>query len=190
MTLTYSFDPSHLFVSFSNIFFILSILNLLYITFTYQFMMDFLKKAQESLGSNNNQQAGGQQPQGGAAPAQNNTGNEDYGDKGTSSYHSPLFSHGTRVGRRNLLNEKERNEADLVLETGLDFIEKKSGHTLGRDTNEKITDGARGLYEKATGYVSLGRESPNNCNLILCCILEARSILSIRTNGLGLQEQG
>lgn len=34
---------------------------------------------------------------------------------------------------------------------GLDFIEKKTGHTLGRDTNEKITDGARGLYEKATG---------------------------------------
>jgi hypothetical protein len=36
---------------------------------------------------------------------------------------------------------------------GLDFIEKKTGHTMGRDTNEKITDGARGLYEKATGYV-------------------------------------
>ncbi|KAF8855865.1 hypothetical protein BDZ45DRAFT_675910 [Acephala macrosclerotiorum] len=34
---------------------------------------------------------------------------------------------------------------------GLDFIEKKTGHTMGRDTNEKITDGARGLYEKATG---------------------------------------
>lgn len=24
---------------------------------------------------------------------------------------------------------------------------------MGRETNEKITDGARGLYEKATGYV-------------------------------------
>jgi len=34
---------------------------------------------------------------------------------------------------------------------GLDFVEKKTGHTMGRDTNEKITDGARGLYEKATG---------------------------------------
>jgi len=34
---------------------------------------------------------------------------------------------------------------------GLDFLEKKSGHSMGRDTNEKITDGARGLYEKATG---------------------------------------
>lgn len=35
----------------------------------------------------------------------------------------------------------------------LDFIEKKSGHTMSRDQNEKITDGARGLYEKQTGYV-------------------------------------
>ncbi|RDW84831.1 hypothetical protein BP6252_02421 [Coleophoma cylindrospora] len=34
---------------------------------------------------------------------------------------------------------------------GLDFLEKKTGHTMGRDTNEKITDGARNLYEKATG---------------------------------------
>jgi len=34
---------------------------------------------------------------------------------------------------------------------GLDFVEKKTGHNMGRDTNEKITDGARGLYEKATG---------------------------------------
>ncbi|ESZ93580.1 hypothetical protein SBOR_6009 [Sclerotinia borealis F-4128] len=34
---------------------------------------------------------------------------------------------------------------------GLDFIEKKTGHTLTREQNEKITDGARGLYEKQTG---------------------------------------
>jgi len=34
---------------------------------------------------------------------------------------------------------------------GLDFVEKKTGHTLGRNTNEKITDGARNMYEKATG---------------------------------------
>ncbi|KAG0647216.1 hypothetical protein D0Z07_7199 [Hyphodiscus hymeniophilus] len=34
---------------------------------------------------------------------------------------------------------------------GLDFIEKKTGHTFSRDQNEKITDGARGFYEKETG---------------------------------------
>ena len=37
----------------------------------------------------------------------------------------------------------------------LDFIEKKTGHTMGRDTNEKVTDGARGFYEKQTGYVHI-----------------------------------
>lgn len=41
----------------------------------------------------------------------------------------------------------------LLIIAGLDFVQKKTGHTMGRDTNEKITDGARGLYEKATGYV-------------------------------------
>ncbi|CAD6443232.1 f94fd24e-35be-4c42-a7b2-1ab905a3feaa [Sclerotinia trifoliorum] len=34
---------------------------------------------------------------------------------------------------------------------GLSFLEKKTGHTLSRDQNEKITDGARNLYEKQTG---------------------------------------
>ncbi|KAE8445562.1 hypothetical protein EG329_013326 [Mollisiaceae sp. DMI_Dod_QoI] len=43
---------------------------------------------------------------------------------------------------------------------GLDFIEKKTGHTMGRNTNEKITDGARGLYEKATGFVFPSSPSP------------------------------
>ncbi|KIN01119.1 hypothetical protein OIDMADRAFT_19122 [Oidiodendron maius Zn] len=33
----------------------------------------------------------------------------------------------------------------------LDFLEQRSGHNLGAGTNEKITDGARGMYEKATG---------------------------------------
>ncbi|KAL3426476.1 hypothetical protein PVAG01_03267 [Phlyctema vagabunda] len=32
-----------------------------------------------------------------------------------------------------------------------DFASKKSGHSMDANTSEKITDGARGLYEKATG---------------------------------------
>ena len=28
---------------------------------------------------------------------------------------------------------------------------KKSGHNVDKNTSEKITDGARGLFEKATG---------------------------------------
>jgi hypothetical protein len=37
--------------------------------------------------------------------------------------------------------------------TGLDFLQKKTGYVQSRETNEKITDGARGLFEKATGFV-------------------------------------
>jgi len=32
-----------------------------------------------------------------------------------------------------------------------DALSKKSGHNVGASTGEKITDGARGLFEKATG---------------------------------------
>jgi len=71
---------------------------------------------------------------------------------------------------------------------GLDFIEKKTGHTMGRDTNEKITDGARGLYEKATGYVSFfpidirGRRKEKESNLIQVLHTENKSTPSTRTN--------
>jgi len=32
-----------------------------------------------------------------------------------------------------------------------DALAKKSGHNVDANTSEKITDGARGLFEKATG---------------------------------------
>jgi len=37
------------------------------------------------------------------------------------------------------------------VDRGLDFAEQKSGHQMNRNTNEKITDQARNLYEKTTG---------------------------------------
>ncbi|KAL5121123.1 hypothetical protein ACEQ8H_000974 [Pleosporales sp. CAS-2024a] len=43
------------------------------------------------------------------------------------------------------------------LDKGLDAVEKKYGGSMGQDTqknrgvNEKITDGARNMFEKATG---------------------------------------
>lgn len=37
--------------------------------------------------------------------------------------------------------------------TAFDFISKKTGYKIDPNTSEKITDGARGLYEKQTGYV-------------------------------------
>ena len=32
-----------------------------------------------------------------------------------------------------------------------DFIAKKTGHPVNRNTSEKITDGVRGAFEKVTG---------------------------------------
>ncbi|KIK55624.1 hypothetical protein GYMLUDRAFT_175301 [Collybiopsis luxurians FD-317 M1] len=43
------------------------------------------------------------------------------------------------------------NQNEDYGDKALDFIEKKTGHVLGRGTNEKITDGIRNQYEKATG---------------------------------------
>ena len=115
--------------------------------------MDFLKKAQGMMGENsgNNQAAqqggatgeqapmGGQGQMGAQGQAMGNNQNEDYGDKGSFfSLLDPLCAF------------REKGFADAE-RTGLDFIEKKTGHSMGRDTNEKITDGARGLFEKATG---------------------------------------
>uniref|UniRef100_A0A093VRF2 Unconventional myosin-IXa n=1 Tax=Talaromyces marneffei PM1 TaxID=1077442 RepID=A0A093VRF2_TALMA len=73
-----------------------------------------------------NQQQQQQQPQ------QGNDQSEDYLDKGMPLPHFPLHSH------------------------SLDFIETKFGQgkidpVKMRDTNEKITDGARGMFEKFTG---------------------------------------
>ena len=46
----------------------------------------------------------------------------------------------------------------LTITTGLDTVEKKFGQgkvdpEKQRGMNEKITDGARGMFEKATGYI-------------------------------------
>ncbi|KAF5337683.1 hypothetical protein D9757_014270 [Collybiopsis confluens] len=43
------------------------------------------------------------------------------------------------------------NQNEDYGDKALDFIEKKTGHVLGRGTNEKITDGIRTQFEKATG---------------------------------------
>ncbi|VDB95860.1 unnamed protein product [Peniophora sp. CBMAI 1063] len=38
------------------------------------------------------------------------------------------------------------------VDKGLDSFEKKQGWNVNRNTNEKITDGARDFLEKKTGY--------------------------------------
>ncbi|TVY26225.1 hypothetical protein LHYA1_G004928 [Lachnellula hyalina] len=98
--------------------------------------MDFVNKAKNAISSGGNNSATTQQP---ATGQTGNAGTEDYGDKGM--FLSLSLSQSIAITSFTPLSPPSR----------LDFVEKKSGHTIGRDTNEKITDGARGLYEKATG---------------------------------------
>jgi len=83
--------------------------------------MDFLKKGQEMF----NQQTGGNSS--GGAPAE--------GSAAPQGGAAPAQNAGT----------------EDYGDKGLDFIEKKSGHTFSRDQNEKVTDGARSAYEKFSG---------------------------------------
>ncbi|KZF24693.1 hypothetical protein L228DRAFT_267005 [Xylona heveae TC161] len=50
-------------------------------------------------------------------------------------------------------NPPVQDQQEDYVDKGLDAVEKKYGHgqTLDRSTNEKITDGARGVFEKFTG---------------------------------------
>jgi hypothetical protein len=84
-----------------------------------------------------------------SAPGQaGNAQQEDYADKGKVSHH--LLSFPPPSWKDILL---------MVAMSGLDAIEKKvgqqSGHPIDtnkmRSTNEKITDKAREVFEKATG---------------------------------------
>ncbi|KAF8161931.1 hypothetical protein K438DRAFT_1731379 [Mycena galopus ATCC 62051] len=58
-------------------------------------------------------------------------------------------SSNTDAGNTNYAST-QGNQEDYV-DKGLDAFEKKEGMTENRATNEKITDGARNLFEKATG---------------------------------------
>ncbi|EOA84030.1 uncharacterized protein SETTUDRAFT_164344 [Exserohilum turcica Et28A] len=54
-------------------------------------------------------------------------------------------------------NNTAAGQKEDYLDKGLDAAEKKYGGSMGQDTqknraiNEKITDGARNMFEKATG---------------------------------------
>ncbi|EIM87090.1 uncharacterized protein STEHIDRAFT_156080 [Stereum hirsutum FP-91666 SS1] len=69
-------------------------------------------------------------------------------DSFTNNAGSQGLNQGTQAG--NTTNNQE-DYADK----GLDAFEKKEGIPQNRNLNEKVTDGARGLFEKATGFVFL-----------------------------------
>ncbi|KAI9687624.1 MAG: hypothetical protein M1822_002234 [Bathelium mastoideum] len=59
-----------------------------------------------------------------------------------------LGGSGSGSGQTQTTNNGQKED---YLDKALDAIEKKTGHVLSRDTNEKITDKARELFEKSTG---------------------------------------
>lgn len=75
------------------------------------------------------------------AAAGSSSGNLDFGDKGTHAFFLHL----------NTIPIPIYPKLTPVFSPGLDFIENKTGHKLSREQNEKITDGARGQFEKLTG---------------------------------------
>ncbi|KAG6016820.1 hypothetical protein E4U43_003037 [Claviceps pusilla] len=91
--------------------------------------MDFLKKAATAVSSGDKPADGNQQPpqqQGGDAnPDQNQNQNQNQ-------------------------NQQTGDQQDYG-DKAFDMINKKAGLNLSRDNQEKITDGARGAYEKFSG---------------------------------------
>jgi hypothetical protein len=133
-------------------------------------MDGLLNKGKEMLSGNNSNQ-GGAAAQEGNPQQGGNAGQEDYGDKGKflllfpSLFHSSLSPFQIQQSPRLpsfFLKQPKATSTPLpplihsnTPQTGLDFIEKKTGHSFSRDQNEKVTDAARGFYEKQTGYVLL-----------------------------------
>lgn len=88
-----------------------------------------------------------QQPAAGGAPAGQK---DDYVDKG--EFPACLLVR-ARPGRDQTKPQTppRTNQLTLLPLPAFAFGAKKSGHNVDKNTAEKITDGARGLYEKATG---------------------------------------
>jgi hypothetical protein len=59
----------------------------------------------------------------------------------------------TRVSQSFLSSGHDRGTDIPTLRTGFAELSKRSGRNVDANTQEKITDTARGFYEKATGYV-------------------------------------
>ncbi|KAH8175110.1 hypothetical protein LIA77_06529 [Sarocladium implicatum] len=54
-------------------------------------------------------------------------------------------------GKKDAKTDGKSGESQDYGDKAFDAISKKAGHDFDPKTDEQITDGARGLYEKATG---------------------------------------
>ncbi|KAG7141329.1 hypothetical protein HYQ45_002054 [Verticillium longisporum] len=88
--------------------------------------MDFLKKAAESISSSSNKNKNQQQQQ-----QQGNNNNNN----ASGSTQQP----------------QQQQQTDDYGDKAFAALASKTGYSLGRDTQEKITDAGRGAFEKASG---------------------------------------
>lgn len=96
--------------------------------------MDFIKKAVDSAKGSSSDSKG-------SSSNNKNKDGTDYVDKGTDAPPSSAC-----CWRKSRLTGSAREAWDAA--------SKKAGHDFDSKTDEQITDGARAIYEKATGYVS------------------------------------
>ncbi|KAF3349891.1 hypothetical protein VD0002_g1088 [Verticillium dahliae] len=85
--------------------------------------MDFLKKAAESISSSSNNNNQQQQ------------GNNNNNNNASGSTQQP----------------QQQQQTDDYGDKAFAALAAKTGYSLGRDTQEKITDAGRGAFEKASG---------------------------------------
>ncbi len=57
---------------------------------------------------------------------------------------------GSNMGGAGMGGQQAHNDYG---DKAFDMLAKKSGHPMNANTSEKITDGARNMFEKVTGYV-------------------------------------
>jgi hypothetical protein len=131
--------------------------------------MDFFKKGQDLLKKSSGSKPAEQKPAG-------EQDKQDYGDKGESIPFTLLIFFSVHFSSSHKPTDPRLTSCS---HTAAGFIGKQTGHKMDPKTTEKVTDGARGLYEKFTGLVfphhgrilsSLRRRGAMPRSLILRCI--------------------
>lgn len=102
--------------------------------------MDAIKNAMKGASSDSNKQQQQQQPQ--SSQGAQGSQQDDYVDKGTLHNADMVTRQRWLRGRSNLLR---------TFFSAFGAAAQKSGYNIDRDTQEKITDTGRGMFEKGTG---------------------------------------
>ena len=61
------------------------------------------------------------------------------------------FTKNTQQGMSGQPAQQPAGQKTDYVDKAFDFVSKKAGHDMAPQTDEKITDGGRGVFEKLTG---------------------------------------